>query len=98
MKKIIFISLNVSIFFVSINSTLAQSKPKEVTTQSQSWFSINSTTRLSNHWGFIADAHMRRNNFVADPSFYFLIGAVNYWITENVTLTAGYGRMWLVNS
>jgi hypothetical protein len=95
MKNIIFISFYLLIFFVSLKSTFAQSKPKEVNTQSQSWFSINSTTRLSNHWGFIADAHMRRNNFVADPSFYFLRGAVNYWINDNVTFAAGYGRMWL---
>ncbi len=73
----------------------AQIKPKEVNIQSQSWFSVNSTTRLSNHWGFIADAHMRRNNFIADPSFYFLRGAVNYWITDNVTIATGYGKMWL---
>ncbi len=95
MKNILYISFCFSVFFSSINNTNAQSKAKEVNTQSQSWFSINSTVRLSKHWGFIADAHMRRNNFVADPSFYFLRGAVNYWITDNVTMAAGYGRMWL---
>lgn len=73
----------------------AQTRPKEVNTQSQSWFSINSTTRLSKHWGFIADAHMRRNNFVADPSFYFLRTAINYWASDNITIAAGYGKMWL---
>lgn len=73
----------------------AQTKPKEVNTQSQSWFSINSTIRISKHWGFIADAHMRRNNFVADPSFYFLRTAINYWATDNLTMAAGYGKMWL---
>jgi hypothetical protein len=38
---------------------------------------------------------MRRNQFIADPSFYFLRGAINYWITDNITLAAGYGKMWL---
>ena len=80
---------------LSTNFSIAQSKPKEVNTQSQSWFSLNSTTRLNQHWGFIADAHMRRNNFVADASFYFLRGAVNYWLTDHITIAAGYGRMWL---
>ena len=87
--------LYIILFFGSLNTVFAQSKPKEVNTQSQSWFSINSTTRLNKHWGFIADAHIRRNHFVADPSFYFLRGAVNYWISDNITMAAGYGRMWL---
>jgi hypothetical protein len=81
--------------FFCLDYINAQIKPKEVNTQSQSWFSFNSTTRLTNHWGFIADAHMRRNNFVADPSFYFLRTAVNYWVTDNLTVTEGYGKMWL---
>lgn len=95
MKNTIRYIFYIILLYGSRNNVLAQSKPKEVNTQSQSWFSINSTTRLSKHWGFIADAHIRRNNFVADPSFYFLRGAVNYWISDNVTIAAGYGRMWL---
>jgi hypothetical protein len=95
LKKICAHCFLVIAFALGFNCIFAQTKSKEVNTQSQSWFSINSTTRLSNHWGFIADAHMRRNNFLADPSFYFLRGAVNYWITDNITLAAGYGKMWL---
>jgi hypothetical protein len=83
------------ILFFCIQPIFAQTKSKEVNIQSQSWFSFNSTTRLTTHWGFIADAHMRRNNFVADPSFYFLRAAVNYWVTDNITLAGGYGKMWL---
>lgn len=81
--------------FFYCNSLLAQTRTKEVNIQSQSWFSFNSTTRFTNHWGIIADAHMRRNNFVADPSFYFLRTAVNYWLTDNITIATGYGKMWL---
>jgi hypothetical protein len=81
--------------FISYHPLQAQMKPKEVNIQYQSWFSLNSTNRLNNHWGFIADAHMRRNNFLADPSFYFLRGGINYWITEHLTIAAGYGKMWV---
>ena len=94
-KKILHYIFWLITYLFYLQSIFGQPKTKEVNTQSQSWFSINSTIRLSNHWGFIADAHMRRNNFMADPSFYFLRGAVNYWITDNLTVAAGYGKMWL---
>ncbi|MBY0481782.1 MAG: DUF2490 domain-containing protein [Chitinophagaceae bacterium] len=73
----------------------AQTKTKEVNTQSQFWISMNSTTRLTKKWGFNADVHIRRNNFMADPSFYFLRGSANYWITDNITVALGYAKMWL---
>lgn len=76
----------------------AQAKPKEVNTQSQSWFSVNSTTRLSDKFGIMADVHVRRNNFLADPGFYFVRVGLNYWINENLTADVGYGRMWLAPS
>jgi Protein of unknown function (DUF2490) len=94
-KKVLLKSSWLIALFFCIQPIFAQTKPKEVNIQNQSWFSLNSTTRLTTHWGFIADAHMRRNQFIADPSFYFLRGAINYWVTDNITLTAGYGKMWL---
>lgn len=87
--------IGIIIFCLCDNALQAQLKTKEVNTQSQSWFSFNSTNRISTHWGFIADAHIRRNNFVADPSFYFLRGAINYWVSDNITIAVGYGKMWL---
>jgi len=76
-------------------SLLAQTKAREVNTQYQSWFSINSIIRLSDKFGIVADAHMRRNKFVADPGFYFLRIGADYWLKENITLTLGYGKMWV---
>lgn len=73
----------------------AQAKSKEVNIQSQGWISINSTIRLYKNFGIIADAHMRRNNFFADPSFYFLRVGANYWLEENITATLGYAHMWV---
>jgi len=71
---------------------------KEINHQYQFWTSINSTTRLNEHWGILADFHIRRNNFMADPSFYFIRGAANYWIKDNMTVALGYGHMWLAPS
>jgi len=79
-------------------NALAQMKTKEVDTQSNSWFSINSTIRLSNKFGIIADAHVRRTDFIADPSFYFVRTGLNYWIKENITAVVGYGYMWVAPS
>jgi len=68
---------------------------KQVNQQSQFWTSINSVYRFNERWGMLADFHIRRNNFMADPGFYFIRGAANYWIKDNMTVAMGYGHMWL---
>ncbi|MBC7890472.1 MAG: DUF2490 domain-containing protein [Ferruginibacter sp.] len=78
--------------------SFAQTGPKEVKTGSQGWMSVNSTIRLNNKFGIIADLHVRRNNFIADPGFYFARLGVNYWLKENITLVLGYGQMWVAPS
>jgi hypothetical protein len=67
---------------------------KQVNTQSQAWFSINSTMRLYKKWGMVADAHIKSNNFMADASFYFLRMGVNYWLKDNISFTLGYAKLW----
>lgn len=73
----------------------AQTKSKEINVQTQSWVSVNSTIRLSKKFGIIADLHVRRNNFFADPDFYFARTGISYWINEQVTAVLGYGQMWV---
>jgi hypothetical protein len=68
---------------------------KSVRQQVQTWASINSTFRLNEHWGIMADFHIRRNNFVADPNFYFARIGPNYWIRDNMSVSAGYAHLWL---
>jgi len=76
-----------------------QSTPqKQVTRQSQVWLSLNTVARLSPRWGILADLHIRRNNFLADPSFYLVRAAANYWIKESMTAAAGYGHLWSAQS
>ena len=71
---------------------------KIVRHQEQAWFSVNSTIKLTPKWALIADAHMRRNNFVADPSFYFLRFGADYFITKQFSAVLGYGHMWVANA
>jgi len=73
----------------------AQVTEKVLNRQYQSWTSINTTARISTHWGFLLDVHERRNNFFKDPSFHFIRGAVNYWLTDNITFAAGYANLLL---
>ena len=85
--------LIITLTLCKINA-FAQTNTKETREQSQSWFSINSTIRLSKKMGMMADLHERRNNFIADPSFHFVRLGVNYWLKDNIILTAGYAQLW----
>lgn len=68
---------------------------KQINQQYQFWTSLNNTIRFNERWGMLADFHIRTNNFMADPSFYFIRGAANYWIKDNMTAALGYAHMWL---
>jgi len=68
---------------------------KEVKQQVQTWVSLNTLTKISDHWGIIADAHIRENGFFESDNFYFLRGGVSYIPNKNVSLTTGYAHMWL---
>ncbi|WP_109700141.1 DUF2490 domain-containing protein [Chitinophaga deserti] len=76
----------------------AQTPAKQITDNQHVWLSVNSTMRFSERWGAIADVHVRRNNYIADPSFYFVRAGASYWLVDNLTLVAGYGHMWLASN
>ncbi len=77
------------------NESRGQQVEKVVNQQVQAWVSLNSTMHLSDHWGLMADFHVRRNNFLKDPSFYFARVGANYWLNNKFTIAAGYAHMWL---
>ncbi|MDR6846479.1 DUF2490 domain-containing protein [Flavobacterium granuli] len=68
---------------------------KEINQQVQTWVSLNSVTKFSEHWGVAADAHIRENGFFENNNFYFLRGGFSYFPGKSVSLTAGYAHMWL---
>ena len=47
----------------------AQTK-KVINEQTQTWVSINTVTKFSEHWGIVADAHIRSNEVFHDNNFY----------------------------
>jgi hypothetical protein len=92
------ILLLVTILTITVSCGMAQSS-KEIISRNQSWFSINTLSRLSNRWGVMADLHVVRKNFFnSAPRFYFARIGVNYWLKENITFSLGYGHMWLAPS
>jgi hypothetical protein len=91
-----FITVVLILFFSDmLASGQSSSNEKQVTHYNQTWISINSTMRFSEHWGLMADFHDRQQGFFKDPYFYFLrLGAVS-WINGKYPVAFGYGHLWL---
>jgi hypothetical protein len=68
--------------------------PDDTREQYQFWWSINGTLRFSDSLGAVADVHIRRTNFLADPSFNFVRVGGQYWLTDKLTLVVGYAHLW----
>jgi hypothetical protein len=74
--------------------TQSVSPEKQVKSYIQSWVSLNTTLRFSDQWGMVADVHMRRDDFIAEPYFYLLRTGVSYWISGKYPVTLGVGHLW----
>lgn len=85
------------LFVVTFVATGTAQQEREVQSQNHVWTSINSQIRVSNKWSTVADAHIRRTDFLKNNSFYFLrLGAV-YHINPRLNIGAGAGHLWLAN-
>lgn len=67
---------------------------RQVREQTQFWGSLNSTTRLTDRFGVIGDLHVRRNDFLAEPSFHLVRLGVHAWVSERLTVSLGYAHVW----
>ena len=94
MKVFVFIVMALCLLFFCPFQLLAQSQ-KKINHQTQTWFSLNNTIRLKNKFGLLADFHVRRNDFAAEPSFYLVRGGLNYWLKNNIAFAFGYAHMWV---
>lgn len=93
-----FLPLLILLLIIQFLANPVNAQSKSVNEVSQSWTSLNSTIRFNNHWGMVADFHIRRTNFLADPNFYFLRTGVQYWVNNQLSLTLGIGKMWVAPS
>jgi len=94
MKAFVRIVTEICLLFLCPFQLSAQSENK-INHQTQTWLSLNNTIRLKYKFGLLADFHVRRNDFVAEPSFYLVRGGLNYWFKDNITFAMGYAHMWL---
>ncbi|WP_348824486.1 DUF2490 domain-containing protein [Flavobacterium aestuarii] len=72
-----------------------QAAKKEVNQQIQTWVSLNTVTKFADHWGVVADVHVREDGFFESNNFYFLRGGISYIPNASVSVTGGYAHMWL---
>ena len=93
-----FLPLLILLLLIQFLANPVHAQSKSVNEVSQSWKSLNSTIRFNNRWGMVADFHIRRTNFLADPNFYFLRTGVQYWVNNQLSLTLGIGKMWVAPS
>ena len=68
---------------------------REINEQTQFWWSVNSTSRISDRFGAVLDFHIRRNNFISDPSFYLLRFGAHSWLGKDLAVTLGYAHNWV---
>ncbi len=74
---------------------LKAQEEKEINHQLQSWWSVNSTTRITESLGVIGDFHFRANDFFSESNFYFSRIGLAYWTSDKLTVVGGYAHLWL---
>jgi hypothetical protein len=89
---------NLLMLFFSLFGMAQTPVEKVVNHQIQSWFSINSNFKFSEHWSLLGDFHIRQNDFIEKNNFYFVRGAIGYTPNNQVGFTSGYGHMWVTPS
>ncbi len=68
---------------------------KVIHDQDQFWWSINTTTRITDNFGAVADFHIRRTDFLSESNFYFARVGAAWWVNDQFTIVAGYAHLWL---
>ncbi len=94
------VTLKATVLILSVlllSQSLNAQQTKSVQQQNHFWWSVNTTAQVSDKWSVLADAHIRRTNFMANNSFYFLRLGALYNVTKNFSIAAGAGHMWLAN-
>lgn len=92
-RRVLFPAL-VLVIIAGFNAS-AQLRPREVNHQAQFWWSVNTTARIAEKWMVVGDVHIRRNNGIRDPSFYFFRAGIGHQLLPNFNVTAGYAHMWI---
>ena len=73
-------------------------RPREVQDQNHFWWSFNTKAKLTGRWSLEADLHIRRTNFLKNNNFLYTRLGIGYSFNEQLSVSAGGGRMWLANN
>ncbi len=92
------ITLFLLALFISTQLLSQENTEKIINEKNQFWWSINTTTRLTDNFGVVGDFHIRRDDFIQEPNFYFARIGAAFWMTDRLTLVAGYAHLWLSKS
>lgn len=85
-------------FIISSALSISAQTSRQVTHQTQAWFSVNTTAHLSGKWALLFDAHMRCNQFLDQNNFKLLRAGILYNINNSVSVAGGYAHEWLYPS
>lgn len=80
--------------FLCITSIAKAQTEKQINHQNFFWLGSVNTIRFNEHWGVIADFHLRTYNFMSSTYYYIARGQANYWFNENLTAGAGFAHIW----
>ena len=81
-----------------IAAVSAQSqRTREVQEQNHFWWSVNSVARISDRFSIVGDLHIRRTDFLKNNNFFYTRLGLGYHITEQLSVQASGGHMWLAN-
>ena len=94
MKRALWHITCVLTLLVSFLPASAQTQ-RDVNVNTHFWTSLNTTFRVTDKWGGVADVHIRRTNFISDPSFYFARVGGAYFLDSRFSFVAGYAHLWL---
>lgn len=79
------------LLFVFALITTSLAAQKTITEEEQAWLGVFNQTRLTNKWGFWADAHLRlKDDFIGDLSQGIVRAGPTYYLNDDVRLTAAY--------
>ena len=84
--------ISITILLVMALATSLNAQTKNKISENQVWLAYMNQTRLSNKWGFWAEAQLRtKEDFFSNFSTAIARVGLTYYLNDNTKITAGYG-------
>jgi hypothetical protein len=85
-------------FIISLVLSTSAQTTRQVSHQTQAWFSVNTTAHVNSKWAFLFDAHIRCNQFLDQNNFKLLRAGILHNIDNTISVAGGYAHEWLYPS